>query len=328
MAGMADIQYALERDDDEIPDDADDSGDDNNDGDTLWVLVSSFQKGQGSTGKIHAIPKEDDEAGFTLISGLERPVGMCFDVNHEFLYICDMESDKKGYIYQYEIDWDDDDTFELRKQTYAVVYKGLPAYDCSVDEYGNLYFSTAANEINIASYLDLWSGFKNQHTTIYDETSGKLNGVMGLDVIDSEHIWFTNLETPETSGVLNKASAKTSYLNSKDITIEVSARAGAYGVGVSDDYAFFTTNNQVFAYDYDDDEMFLKSIGFEEARGISYGDDDVFVADHGSGHVYRIQAEDGDQEFSHPWVHIQGAYAVHCINLAAELLAVALFLLN
>lgn len=99
-----------------------------------------------------------------MIAGLERPEAVCFDQNHEFLYVCDTRNGKEGRIYQYEIDYDENgdvDAFELKKKTYATVYKGTPANSCSVDEYGNLFFSTTNDMIHIVSYLDLWSGFTN-----------------------------------------------------------------------------------------------------------------------------------------------------------------------
>ncbi len=83
------LAYSLDRDDDEIPEDIEDDGDDNNDGDKMWVLISSFQDGEEKSGKIWAVPEDDNDEGFTLISGLNRPTGVCFDVNHEFLYVCD-----------------------------------------------------------------------------------------------------------------------------------------------------------------------------------------------------------------------------------------------
>jgi len=79
-----------------------------------------------------------------------------------------------GAIYQYEVDWDGDDDFEISKDVYTVIYEGAKANDCSVDEYGNLYFTTESHQINIVSYLDLWSGFTNQHVTIYNDLAGKV----------------------------------------------------------------------------------------------------------------------------------------------------------
>jgi len=55
-----------------------------------------------------------------------------------------------------------------------MIYDGAKPNDCSVDTYGNLYFTNEAHEINIVSYLDLYKGFHNQHTTIYNVDAGKV----------------------------------------------------------------------------------------------------------------------------------------------------------
>lgn len=67
-------------------------------------------------------------------------------MNNDFLYVVDHTFDPSiGLIYQYEIDWDDDDDFEIGSNVYTVVYEGSKANDCSVDEYGNLYFTNESN---------------------------------------------------------------------------------------------------------------------------------------------------------------------------------------
>jgi hypothetical protein len=145
--------------DEDPPTDIDDSGDDPKDGDTMFVLVTSFDGVDATDGKVWVIPREDEDEGYILISGLAQPVATCFDVNNEFLYVVDHTFDaSNGVIYQYEIDWDDDDDFEIGSNVYTMVYQGPKASDCSVDEYGNLYFTTSDSRINIVSYLDLWSG--------------------------------------------------------------------------------------------------------------------------------------------------------------------------
>jgi 6-phosphogluconolactonase (cycloisomerase 2 family) len=110
---------------------------------------------------VWAIPKDDRDEGFALIQGLHQPTALCFDVNHDFLYVCDKTDANTGMIYQYEVDWDSDDTFELASHVYAEIYKGPAPTGCSIDEYGNMFFSTADDRIHIVSYLDLWSGFTN-----------------------------------------------------------------------------------------------------------------------------------------------------------------------
>jgi sugar lactone lactonase YvrE len=89
----------LDRDDNEIPEDIDEDGDDNNDGDVQWVLVTSFDEKEAKSGKVWVVPNDDNDEGFTLISGLTKPNAVCFDVNHEFLYVSDAVDDKNGILY-------------------------------------------------------------------------------------------------------------------------------------------------------------------------------------------------------------------------------------
>jgi 6-phosphogluconolactonase (cycloisomerase 2 family) len=70
-----------------------------------------------------------------LIASLDKPVGMCFDNNNEFLYVVDPTFGDQGYIYQFSIDWDDDDNFMLKNTEYTMVYQGANPYSSSVDEY-------------------------------------------------------------------------------------------------------------------------------------------------------------------------------------------------
>lgn len=145
--------------DESTPNDIDEEGDDAKDGETMFVLATSFNGSDSNDGKVWVIPRDDEDDGYILISGLAQPVALCFDVNNEFLYVVDHTFEATtGVIYQYEIDWDDDDDFEIGSNIYTIVYEGPKAQDCSVDEFGNLYFTTSSSEINIVSYLDLWSG--------------------------------------------------------------------------------------------------------------------------------------------------------------------------
>ena len=307
------------RDDDEIPD-FDDREDDHNDGNTLYLLVTSFEDQKKHSGKVWVVDEDNNDDGWTLIAGLDRPEAVCFDINHEFLYVADTGYGKDGHIYQYEIDYDDDgdpDSFELRKKTYAIVYKGTPANSCSVDEYGNLFFSTVNDMIHIVSYLDLWSGFTNQHTTLYDGSNGKISGIQGLDVRESEDIYYVNSKNTNTIGILNKADAKASHLNSGDIDVRVMSNEAAHGIACSDYLCYFITDNQVFAYDVDDDSLRLKTTGLKQARGITWGDDTLWIADHKTNEIYKIEADNDAEEWMERWLMIPGAYGVYAINSAA-----------
>jgi sugar lactone lactonase YvrE len=103
----------VDRDDNDAPTDIDEEGDDPIDGDTEFILVTSFDAAQENTGKVWVVPKSDEDEAYVLISGLDKPIGVCFDVNNEFLYVVDETQTDTGIIYQYEIDWDSDDDFQI-----------------------------------------------------------------------------------------------------------------------------------------------------------------------------------------------------------------------
>jgi hypothetical protein len=147
-----------------------------------------------------------------------------------------------------------------------------------------------------------------------------LSSVTGLDVVDSDDLWFTNQKNTPKSGVLNRTKAKTATLNKEGITSVVLSDESAYAVSVSDDYAFFTTDTQLFMYDIDETEVQLLSFGFGAARGVSYGDDRVYVADHATGEVFKVKIDSdyGESEVD-SWVQIEGAFGIHCINFGAQL---------
>ena len=314
-------------DQDDAPD-IDESGDDHSDGATEWILVSSYDETKENSGKIWVIPEDDEDEGYVLISGLDIPVGICFDVNNEFLYVVDWTYGATGVIYQYEVDWDDDDDFEISRDVYTVIYDGAKANDCSVDEYGNLYFTTENHQINIVSYLDLWSGFTNQHVSIYNDLAGKVQYPQGIDVIGSDDIWFVNAgDTNSVHGVLNEADAKTKFLNSEEIYTRVSGDFKSWGVAASDDYVFFTAEDKVYVWDIDDEELHIKNKEIDNPRGIAYGDNEIYVVDALDGAIYKIDADDEDEELTDSWVKVEGAYAIFCVNSAAWL-ALSLLLLH
>jgi hypothetical protein len=317
----------VERDDDDAPTDIDEEGDDPADGKTEFILVTSFEDDVENTGKVWVIPEDDEDEGYVLISGLDAPVGVCFDVNNEFLYVVDATLTSTGQIYQYEIEWDDDDDFQIANNVYTVIYQGPRARDCSVDEYGNLYFTTDSNEIHIVSYLDLWSGFTNQSNVIYNAESERISSPKGISVVDSEDIWFVNGADVETVGLLNLADAKTKFANSESIETKAVGVTVGYNVVASDDYVFFTSGDTVYAYDIDDEELKPKSRELHQPRGVAYGDDYLYVVDREDGTIYKIDAGDEDSELAENWIKITGAYGIFAVNSAGLLASVLLLLL-
>jgi hypothetical protein len=148
-----------------------------------------------------------------------------------------------------------------------------------VDEFGNLYFTTDDNAIHIVSYLDLWSGFTNQDNVIYNADSERISQPNGISVIGSEDIWFVNAADIDTVGLLNVADAKTRFTNSASIETKVVGTTVGEGVVATDDYVYFTSGDVVYAYDIDDEHLTAKNRELKQPRGITWGDNKLYVVD-------------------------------------------------
>jgi hypothetical protein len=287
-----------------------------------WILVGSFKNNEAGSGKVYLVPEDDPEESTVLISGLDKPVGICFDGNYDFLYVVDPTFGDEGYIYQFSIDWDDDDNFNLASAEYVIVYQGANPYSCWVDEFSNLYFVDASNHsVNLISYLDLWSGFTNYYYTLYerDEDNKLINTPVGIAVYDSEDLYFVNNEVDEEAGVLNRAKAYTEGSTNSEIEQKVRGKVGAWALAVSEDYVhFISTDNSLWCLDRDDKtETVQRAEGlFMDARGICYGDGDIYVADFEAGKIYEFDDDDDDEESDDldVWTAIENPYALYCVN--------------
>mmetsp|Transcript_25100 Transcript_25100/g.44003 ORF Transcript_25100/g.44003 Transcript_25100/m.44003 type:complete len:441 (+) Transcript_25100:42-1364(+) len=329
------VENPLDRDEDELPDDNDDEGDDAVDGDFFWLLVGTFKDEESGQGKVIVVPEDDsNDENFVLVSGLDKPTGICFDSNHDFLYVVDPTFGDEGFIYQFSIDWDEDDEFELKTTDYVVVYEGAEPYDCWVDEYGNLFFvDIYENKINLINYLDLWSGFTNYYYTIYSNTddSKYLSQPIAINVYDSSDIYYVNHDPTDDIATLYKADAQVKGNNVGEIKEKAKTSEGAWSVAVSEDYVYFTTkDNVLWVMDREDkEELTTKDSKYlQSPRGVCYGDDSVYVADFSRGLVLEYDDDDDNEDDSDDFVEIDGAYAVYCVNSAVSFaMSVAVLLL-
>lgn len=223
-------QNPLGRDSDELPDTPGDKGREPNSGDFQWLLISTFIEGQTETGKVWAAPADSPEDAYALIVGLERPNAICFDPNHDFLYVCDSS---QGVIYQYVVDWDDDDRFIISSDVVTRIISNANPQSCAIDAYGNLYY-TDTDSINVVAYLDLWGGYEGQNRVLY-EGGDLMDGPKGLDVYRSRRIYYVNSRNTGDAGLLNMAPTRSE-------TTRIAVREDRIGrdVAVSPEYAYFT----------------------------------------------------------------------------------------
>jgi hypothetical protein len=311
---MQDVDNPLGRDEDELPEDYDDSGDDASEGDLAFILVGTFEDNQSGLGKVIVIA--EDEEPFTIITGLDKPVGLCFDPEHEFLYVVDPTFEDQGFIYQFLIDWDDDDTFELASTEYSIVYQGANPYSCFLDEYGNLYFADATeNKVNIIQYLDLWSGFTNYYVTLYsrDDNNTIINAPTGISVFESTDLFIVNSEVDDGTAVLLRGSTAVSDANAELLEEITDGSYGGWAVTVSEDYVFYSTRDgNLLVYDIEDSTLTAKAQS-QTPRGLCYSDGSVYLADFEAGQITEF-SEDSDEEEGEFYQAVSGAYALFCVN--------------
>ena len=230
------VDNPMARDLDELPDSPDDKGDEHYQGKLSWVLVTSFTAGQQNTGKIWAVPRDrsDRKDAFVLVGGLQTPTGVCFDSNHNFLYVCDPAQNS---IFQYEIDWKGEKKFVLNSDIVATIAQNVTAQDCAVDAHGNLFFADhMADNIVQIEYLNLWAGFLTQGTPLYSE-GNFIAAPIGIDVWKSKTIYYINSQDASSVGVLNSAPVDPT---GRRITAEVREDRTPLALTVTPNYAYFS----------------------------------------------------------------------------------------
>jgi sugar lactone lactonase YvrE len=318
LATKYNFEATYDRDEALLPEDLDDAGDAAYEGDSLFILMTSFSPNLNFTGTVIAVD-DSFENSAVLIEGLGAPTGLCFDSSHDLLYVTDLYT-STGYIYQYEISRTSD-AFELRSDQYIIVYEGSEPYDCAVDVYGNLYFVDRAEEsISVINYLDLWSGFKNQHQTIYSKESGSpISSPTSVDVYESDLLYYTNGADAQDVGLVNRAFRQLSAGSGRGIeTYTLDNCTAAYGVVVDGTDAFFSADDG-FVYKAkfgSNDTERAAQRAFEAPRGLCVSEADLYVADSASGVVYRVDGE-AKAVFT-----LENVYGLHCVN-GAVLLALS-----
>lgn len=70
-------------------------------------------------------------------------------------------------------------------------------------------------------------------------------------------------------------------------------------------------------YDINNQDMEYMTLlsDLQDAKGVSYGNDHIYVGDSGTGNVYKLNVgEQIDLNHVKPWLQIPGVYGVHCVN--------------
>ncbi|OMJ85628.1 hypothetical protein SteCoe_13044 [Stentor coeruleus] len=307
------------------------AGVDYHEGDKQHIILTTFINDKPDTGKVWTYSFENPDKIRSILEGFQRPTGVCYDVNHDFMYVVDKGFDSgEGFIYQYQMNRKDD-YLDLANGVYVVVYTGTPS-DCKVDPYGNLYLlDSAASSISFIAYADLYFGYTNAYTTYYvqNEDNTIIDSPYALDLISNEDIYFINNNPDPTVSTLNLAEAEVDEINGEDILELVEEdEAVAWGVSVAGNIVYYSLDSgEIKGYNIERKTVAVYSSDFFIApRGLSYGDGKVYVADNGEGALYSMDYKSD----SKPKLifYAQAINSVFCVNGASGLvLALGLLLL-
>lgn len=295
-------QNPFNRDTDDLDTDTDD---DPRDGHLRFLLVTTFDREAQGSGQVWVVPKHKRSRSFVLLGGLETPTGLCFDKNHDFLYVCDPA---QASIFQYSVSVTAQ-AVVLRSDQVATVYQGLAPTDCAVDSSGALYFSDMANNtISRIDYPNLWAGYVDQQRILYQ--SQFVAAPMGIDVAERTLYWTNSLDFQD-SGVLVSGE-----VSSRTATVLLRDDIQPLGLTVSRHFVYFISAGQAWAYQLGEDKnLLLKSSRLNDPRGLCFGDGRVYVTDFAQHRIFAFD-ECWEQEVKlHSVLRIARPYAVACVNL-------------
>ena len=165
-------------------------------GKTQWLLVTSFEEEQQGSGKVWAVPTANYTLGFTLIGGLSRPTGVCYDGDHQLLYVCDPG---QSAIFQYDISRKHF-AFELRSELVATIVSQGQPQDCSLSSTGDLYYLDANSTYRV-NYADLWAGYVDQQV-LFAEDSQEFTNPIAIAHSRNDTIYFVNNGHAGEAGLL------------------------------------------------------------------------------------------------------------------------------
>lgn len=282
-----------------------DKGEDFHYGDTRFIIVTSFIEDESGTGKLFLIPEDDPSDYFELIEGLDEPIGVCVDVNHNYLYIVDRGYNVTGSIIQYFIELSKDNLTIVSDTAYEI-YSGTPT-DCKIDSYGNLYFTDSDSQsLNKILYSDLLYHYADSYTALY--SSDTINTYpVALDIYKDKTIFFSG---NNENGTLTSADTK-----GQGVRVLASEKNETCGVGISQKQVFYSLDTpEIKVWDMEEEEtQTFHSTGLISPKRICTGQGNIYVVDYDAGILYKGETDKSESLSS--YVYIQAGYACFCVNL-------------
>lgn len=274
-------------------------------GTTRFIVVTSFIQDELGTGKVFVIPKEEPMDYWVLIEGLNTPIGLCVDINHEYLYIVDKGYNETGVIFQFMIEITEDNLTVISDTAYEI-YSGTPT-DCKVDSYGNLYFTDSNSQsLNKVLYSDLLYHYTNTYTALYSSESVQTYPT-SLDLYKDKTVFFSG---NNENGTLSVADIK-----GQGVRVLISELNETFGVGISNKQVFYSLETpQIKVWDIEKESNWtFHSSGLITPKGICTGQDSIYVLDYDAGILY--QGTSSKLESLTSFAYVQAGYSCFCINL-------------
>ncbi|CAG9322813.1 unnamed protein product [Blepharisma stoltei] len=278
----------------------------------VYLLVTSFTE-ESASGKVTVYFRGSTSEPYDIVVGLNKPTGICADEDNQFLYVADSGS---GKVYQFEYK----QTYsglELKSDNFVVVYNGDEPYECSVDDYGNVYVADKAkNEIYLLYASDLYLGTSDSGYTAF---SGlyltSVSSPAALEVNDN-FIYWVNSENGQKSGTLIKSNLDEKSSSTQTIDSNYDS---AWGVTANSYGIYYSTDKEVLIYREKSNESVSMMSGLNQARGLCIGENELYVVDNGDGKVYLISQYGEVDKYISTFAILQGAYNIFCANNALGL---------
>ena len=283
-------------------------------GSLRYLLLTSYESNSSGSGKVWVIPSKRPKDSFVLIAGLERPRGVCYDRNHGFVYVCD-----GGMRAVLQVEVDGKGGLVLGSDQVAMVYEGREPTACAVDGYGNLFITEAgSNSIQYIAYRDLWSGYIDMNQTLYQgyTTLAGIGSPSGLQVLNSDTLYFTNSKNQDDFGLLNTAPAQL-YNDISSLKVLLRSEHRPMSLALSPHYAYYTTQDgTIWGFKYHGKPgLYLKSVDFlRSPNGICYSDGNLYIADSSLGEVYTFPDNSKEKVTLKGVIRISGAQGLACVN--------------
>ena len=312
------LNPSLLRDPNEAPSESHIHNEEYIDGSASYILFTTYIAATLGTGKVYAMPKNSKSSYSIIIEGLDYPTAVCFDKNHNFLYVVEEgNSELQGSISMYQISWNREDSFILANSVSVKVYQGLPS-DCKVDGYGNLYFTDSqANLIGMIVYSDLYYASSSAFTELYVATKSKnhIDSPIGIEILNSEDIYFINNGDSTNSDTLITASAIVQSAN--EVPVNVLTNDGpAKGIALTGQTIYYSlSSGDIRSYHINEKSLDTFNSGFFNGFvGLCYGDDYIYVTVNQAGELYSISLEDSKDATPVLIAYVQAITSCYCVN--------------